>query len=291
MTSERRLQAAAQKLIAAADRGQSVAPLLTRLCPDIARQIRRDRRHPTLFAAWGRCANVDENVGKTIVHPPILEAIGNIAGVPMRGRFVHAGLQHTYGYLFSVLETPYGRKRDRWISTSLERGFGIDESLLGERPRQGTLLANLTWFLGQIVHRGRQRRLRALERIAAVVAPELVEYDLARLAVCRIVEETALPGSRRGIKLFTDLVRYPVPSPKSGGDAALLVYSVQNGIRSRIKLITAFPVNQQTVSDLKTSVVPGKVEVRLRYNAYVPGFYGRTLSGRRFFAEGDQLVI
>lgn len=287
MSSERQLQTAAQKMIAAAERGQAVAPLLVRLCPGIARQIRRDRRHPKLFGFWGRCANVDEIVGKTIVHPAIPETIGKLAGVPMRGRFVHAGLQHTYGYLFSVLETPYGRKRDRWISTSLERGFGIDESLLGESPRQGTLLANLTWFLGQIVHRGRHRSLRALGRIAAAVARELVDYDFARLAVCRIVETAALPGIRGEIKLFTDLVSYPIPPAETGVAGTLLVYSAQHGARSPIKLITAFPVNRQTINDLKASVRPGKVEVRLRYNAYALGFYGRALSGRRFFAEED----
>ena len=68
-----------------------------------------DQEPSPLLALWGRSVNADENTGETIVHPAILAAIGALAGVPMRGRFVQAGLQHTYGYLFSLIDTPYGR--------------------------------------------------------------------------------------------------------------------------------------------------------------------------------------
>src|SRR5262249_2770464 len=114
--------------------------------------------------------NVDEYAGQTIVHPEILRAIGELAGVRMRSPVVHAGLQHTYGYLFSLIETPYGAKRDRWVTTDLETGFGLELSLLGEKPHDGTLLANLTWFLGRIVFRGRPASLPRLAKIGRAPA-------------------------------------------------------------------------------------------------------------------------
>src|SRR5437660_421137 len=147
------LPEAAGAMQMAAENGRPVVPLLKKHCPPIHRQIVADGNTPGLLSFWGRSANVDENVGETIVHPAILQAIGQLAGVPMRGRFVHAGLQHTYGYLFSLIDTPYGAKRDRWLTTDLENGFGLDPTLLGDRPRKGTLLGNLTWFIGRIVFR------------------------------------------------------------------------------------------------------------------------------------------
>src|SRR5262245_58785993 len=123
MAADQQLQDAARAMVAAADAGKSVVPVLKKRCPHVYRQIVRDSKYPGLPALWGRCVNVDENAGKTIVHPAILEAIGIVAGVPMHGPVFHAGLQHTYGYLFSTLQTPYGLKRERWLSTHMEEGF------------------------------------------------------------------------------------------------------------------------------------------------------------------------
>jgi hypothetical protein len=286
MSADQQLQDAAQAMIAAAEKGQSVAGVLEKRCPHIHRQILQDRHYPGLLSLWGRSVNRDENTGQIIVHPAILQAIGELAGVPMRGLVVHAGLQHTYGYLFSLIDTPYGAKRDRWLSTHLERGFGLDLSLLSDRPREGTLLANLTWFLGQLVYRDRPRSLRRLEQNAQAPAPELIDYDYARLSVCRVVEQVVVPGKRsREVALLTDLVPFPHPPADWEAENTLLAYSVQNGARSPLKLVTAFPVRPDAVREIKAAVpLQGTVEVRLRYNAYVAGLYGRPVPGRRFFA-------
>jgi hypothetical protein len=284
MPSQQSLQDAAKAILAAAENGRSVVSVLKRLCPHIYQQIRRDARSPELLSLWGRSVNVDENVGQIIVHPAILKAIGSLAGVPMRGRIVHAGLQHTYGYLFSLIDTPYGAKRDRWLSTDMERGLGIDLSLLGDRPNSGTLLANLTWFVGQIVFRDRPRLRQRFEATTAAVAPSLLRYDYARLDVCRIMEQVVLPSKpAREVSLVTDLLRYPHPPVDSTQDDTLLLYSIQQG-NSALKLITAFPVRPATVRELRASVRPGKVQVRPRYNAYVHGFPTTALPGHRFFA-------
>jgi hypothetical protein len=268
----------------AAEKGQAVVPVLKRLCRPIYQQILQDRRYPGLLSRWGRSVNVDENTSQVIVCPAILQGIGKLAGVPMRSPVVHAGLQHTYGYLFSLIDTPYGAKRDRWLSTDLERGFGIDPSLLGQRPRQGTLLANLTWFLAHIVYRGRPRSLGRLAPSASATAPALVDYEYGRLSVCRIVEQVELGKPKREVMIFTDLVAFPHPPPDRDADRTLLIYSVQNGNQFPLKLITAFPIRPKVVQELKAAVPRrAKGQVRLRYNAFLPKLFGRAVPGRRFF--------
>ncbi len=270
-------------MIAAAEGGRSVRRVLEERCPFVARQIARDGRHPGLLSLWGRSVNVDENVGQTIVPPAILGAVGELAGVPMRGRVVHAGLEHTYGYLFSLIDTPYGAKRDRWLAGNLERGLGIDPTLLGPRPREGTLLANLTWVLGRIVYRGRPAALRRLDREAEAPAPALVRNDYSRLAVCRVADRVTLPAKAgREVVLLTDLVPFPHPPADPEAENTLLIYSVRSGARAPLRLVSAFGVRPEVVRALKGAVPEeGLVPVRLRYNAYVAGLAGRTLPGRR----------
>jgi hypothetical protein len=281
------LQDAAKKLEMAAAKGKAIAPLLKRLCPHIVRQIIRDGKTPGLLPFWGRSVNVDENVGQTIVHPAILRAIGAWAGVPMRGRVVHAGLQHTYGYLFSLLDTPYGAKRDRWVSDAWERAFRLEPSLLGAQPKAGTLLANVTWFLGQIVYRDQPHLRQRLERISEAVAPEIKRYDCSQLLVKRLVEQI-IPSRkiRRQVQIITDLVSYPFPPADPGAENTLLIYSIQNGLRASRRLITVFPIQGQAAKNLLESASPEtNVPILLRYNAYVPGLYGLTVKGRRFLAN------
>ncbi len=279
MSPEQQLQEAAVAMTAAAGKGRSVAAVLRALCPHVHRQLRRDARFPGLLSLWGRCVNFDENAREVIVHPAILRALGEVLGLRVRGRVVHAGLQHTYGYLFSLIETPHGFKRDRWVSTDLERGLGIDPTLLSEQPSAGTLLANATWLMGQVAFRGRPAALARLAAESAAVAPALIAYDCAALPVCRIEERAVAPGTlRRQVRLVTDLVTLP----RAPDGDRLLVYSTQTGPRARLRLVTAFPVRPAYAEGLRASAEPGgPAEVHLRYNAYVPGLYGRTVRGRR----------
>ena len=171
-------------------------------------------------------------------------------------------MQHTYGYLFSLIETPYGPERRRWLSQEWEQGFRLAPSLLGPLPNDGTLLANLTWFLGQIVFRQEICLAKRLQRIEPAVVAELVRYDFRRLNVCRIVEEVTL-GQKvpRRVRILTDLV--PLPHPvHSEIMSAVLMYSIQNGSTAPLKLITAFPIRDQVERNLKASVRPGSVPVR-----------------------------
>ena len=278
MSPDRKYQRTALAMQDAANSGLSPLPLLQKTCPDLCRQIRRDAELPALFAFWGRSVNVDENTSETIVHPAILQVIGDLADVPMRGRFVHAGLQHTYGYLFSSIQTPYGAKRDRWLSEKWERGFGLERSLLGDRPRSGTLLANATWFLGQIAYRGEASWLHRLNELKTAAAPDLVKYPFEGPPIERIVEKVSWRD--RDIRIVTDLVPFSHSPKNAADDRFLLVYSIQIS-RAMPRLITAFPIQEQMATQLKAAVQQGRVEVRLRFNAYVPGLFGITMKGRR----------
>jgi hypothetical protein len=285
MAIDNHLQRAAEAMIACAQDGRSVIPVLKQRCPHIHRQIVADGKQRDLLALWGRSCNFDENAGQVIVHPAILHAIGELAGVPLRGRFVHAGLAHTYGYLFSTIDTPYGRKRDRWVTTDLENGFGLDPSLLGDRPRHGTLLGNLTQFLGRMVFRGLPGA-GILDRHTQTAAAEIVRLDYAGLQTRRIVEQIALSGkTNREILLLTDLVPFPRLPRDAHKDRTLLIYSIQRSHGALPKLITAFPVADQTAKDLMPAgPATRKVRLRLRYNAYVPELFGHTVWGHRTLA-------
>ena len=128
-----------------------------RLCPGIVCQIEADQGSsgPAIF--WGDCRNLDELAGQVIVEPSVLETIFQIAGRRYCPEHPHAGYQHTYGYLFSVIETPYGKKRDRWVKTDLEAGLGLPLDVFGPSPSEGTLMANATWLAGNIAFTGHKR--------------------------------------------------------------------------------------------------------------------------------------
>jgi hypothetical protein len=145
------------------------------------------------------------------------------------------------------------------------------------------LLANATWLMGQVAFRGQPAALARLAGEADVVAPALVAYDCSALGVCRLEEWAGPPGTiRREVRFVTDLVTLP----RAPDGNRLLIYSTQAGPRAPLRLVTAFPVTPAVVEKLRASAEPGgAAEVRLRYNAYIPGLRGRTLHGSRVLVE------
>ncbi len=289
MTRDSLLQHTAAEMTAASIRGDSVLAVLRSQTPWISRQIVADSTHRKLFSLWGRSCNFDENARKVIVDPAIVTVIGELAGHRMSGSAVHAGLLHTYGYLFSPIQTPYGAKRDRWVLQNLEDGFDIGGTLLSDEPRHGTLLANATWFFGNFALRGR-RALNHLAKRIPHAAPELRKFDYSRSKTCRIIEEAEIPevsGTKtRRVRLITDLVSYPKPPRSAQAENTLLIYSVQNGKGAPLRLITGFPVRETAANELRSSMPRrGTSTIRLRYNAFLPEMFARTFRGRRFLAS------
>ncbi|MDB5337304.1 MAG: hypothetical protein JWN70_2923 [Planctomycetaceae bacterium] len=257
-------------------------------CPWLCRQIVRDAATPGLLDLWNSSSNFDELAGVAIVEPGVLAAIGELAGVSVDGLIVHAGLQHTYGYLLSTIVTPFGYKRDRWVSPRLEQGFGLPSDILGPNPVEGTLLSNATLFAGLVAFRGDEQATRRLRRIAPSAAAPIRKLDFTHFEHRRIVE-TLSPrdsaGRFRSVRIRTDVVPYPC---QVGGcvENCLLVYSIEDSSQPGPRLTTLFPVSPTFVAELTHPNRFGPaVEIRTRFNAFVPGLAGQTLVGRRTLEE------
>jgi hypothetical protein len=212
--------------------------------------------------------------------------ISALTGVPMMGQEVHAGLQHTYGYLFSLIETPYGCKRDRWMNATLDRAFGFDTAVLQPVSQIGTLFFNATYFLGRIVFRGHRREIAMLRRLRSLIDPALTCFNYRKLKVTRLVETVRVPkDARSDVSLISDIVQFPTDggieiSPTAV--SALLIYSVADSRQDIRKLITVFPVSA-TVA--KTVLDPDELgeqrDIRLRYNASVDRLPSSAMTGTR----------
>ena len=196
--------------------------------PRLFRHLRRVGKERSVLTRWGRSVNTDEFANQDIVAPDILSLLGEIIGVPMRPPGFHAGIQHTYGYLLSRIATPYGFKRDRWIQSTIEGGFGLPRQSLQALPRRGTLLGNLTIFLS---------RLSLRDQPPVKIVGSMANFNVSELddvKGCRIEESFQLrsgSGTRhRDLQLRTDL--FPFPRPTSDDrDRSLLVYSIREGTK------------------------------------------------------------
>ena len=252
--------------------------------PRLYRHLQRVGDERSVLRRWGRSVNTDELANQDIVAPEILSLLGEITGVPMRPPGFHAGIQHTYGYLLSRIETPYGFKRDRWIQSTIEDGFGLPRQSLQALPRRGTLLSNLTFFLSRLSLRD-QPPVKIVGSMANLNSSEIVHRSGHRIEESFQLRSSS--GERKSnVQLRTDLF----PFPRSTGDPqnrCLLVYSIREGTKPA-KLITTFPVGQATMDELTDPSKIGKRQpIRLRFNAYLDGFPAGGIRGERRLHELD----
>ncbi|WP_345681840.1 hypothetical protein [Novipirellula caenicola] len=258
---------------------------LTRLrvgMPRLYRHLRRVRDERDVLSRWGQSVNLDELAGQEIVASEITSLLGKVTDVPMNPPGVHAGIQHTYGYLLSRIETPYGFKRDRWIRSTIEDGFGLPSQSLQALPRRGTLLGNLTVFLSQLSLCD-QPAVATVGSVAAFKSSELFQVQGTRLLetfrLPKSVSSRARPVSET-YQLQTDI--FPFRRRLNDTiDSRLLVYSLRKGTEPA-KLITTFPISDKTNDEL---LDPGRLgrrqPIRLRFNAWVDGFPATGVLGER----------
>ncbi len=252
---------------------------LERRCPEIVEQLRLDAQSPGLLKLWGNSLNRDEITGTTIVAPHILRAVGDIAGIECDGDVVHAGLQHTYGYLFSTIETPFGFKRDRWVKPALEKGLGIEEPTIRPQPTAGTLLGNLTYLLGRIAFRGHSKEIRILRSLRKNASRLVADFPFPQQSIVRLTETVRL-GRSRIVIIQSDFVQ--LAKPRATSPDFLLVYSFRDSSAPLGHLITAFPVTAEFVLEFAAPETLGKRRsVRTRFNGYVHGLTGRQVNGAR----------
>jgi hypothetical protein len=280
--------AVARELVAAAEKGEATMSKLKALLPDLYRRIQLDSGKQTLKSLWGRSSNFDELAKATTVHPAIIDALSGFFAVPApKDNVVHAGLEHTYGYLFSLLKTSFGYKRDRWVSGKIETGLDLEKGVLGPLPQEGTLFTNVTYFAGRVAFSKDPKELATIKKMKNV-AQGIRSYSFEELKTIRLIETVSIPEGEksRTVVLRTDLVPFAHATPEN---AYLLVYSVVDPDLRGPKLITAFQVDQAFGDRVKATELGEEKPVQSRYNAIVRGLTGgKTLSGKKELVQESQ---
>jgi hypothetical protein len=264
--------------------------------PGFMLQIDRDATSTGLLNLWGLSSNVDvSNLATGLVTIPknIVQFFVSLWNVPYNTDFTQgsAALNHTYGYLFSNMYTPYGYKRARYVKGELESGFGITPGMFSGLPTDGTLLSNLTYFTGTIAFRDSPASSEDFQdavtsgQIESI--PELVKYPYSSLSVQRLIE--VAQNSQFYLELRTDIVNFPHANTE-GTNTALLIYSMDfhaPGQVSKPKIITAFPVGASFAAGIFNPTLLGdNVALSLKYNAVLPVTVPAELMvGKRFIAN------
>lgn len=260
-----------------AGKGLPLSPVIAGHAPGLAAQLASDKLNTGLKELWGESVNFDEMAKAVIVHDAVLSFLAGELALPgPRGKIVHAGMEHAYGYLFSLLPTKFGFKRARWVRDDIEAGLGFARGALGPSPAEGTLLANITCVAGA-----------AAFSDDAAAAAKLAQASYACGSAARgwkapgrsRLTETVALSRGRSVSLRTDFL--PFGSVAPGGNAYLLVYSVKDSSRPHAQLVTAFPVGEGFVKKALDPAYLGEgKQVQARYNAWVKGFGGK-LKGSR----------
>ena len=238
------------RLLSTASNGRVSIREFRNVLPKLAQQIRQDANSPFL-KLWGLSQNYDENAHAQITDRKLLTTIGRLAGHRIRdGKGYHAGLMHTYGYMLSCLQTPYGFKHERWTSGAIERATGIGKKVFWSD--EGTLFQNVTYFLTRFL------KIHVTE-VTAGVAISLCDFDYDGLGSNTITEH--LTVNRESVVIKTKLIPMPNASSKQ-----FLIYSIQSNEVERI--VTCFLVTRQYASELLAQPTGRGQEVRLRFNAF-----------------------
>jgi len=112
-----------------------------------------DDRDADRFSAWGRSTVIDENVGAAVLSRPLFDELHRRAGCAATWPVGNAGVLHVYGYLLSTTPTPYGLKRERWLSGDLERACGLDAGTLLPWAGAATLLSRASAAAASLLER------------------------------------------------------------------------------------------------------------------------------------------
>ena len=255
----------------------SFAKLLEDRAPQILGSLEKDSKMTDLMSLWGESYNYDELKKAETVDRAILDEILSLAKVPVpRGpkeTIVHAGVEHTYGYLFSNLLTSFGYKRDRWVSGEISQGLGWSPDTISPSPSKGTLMGNVTFLMASISLR---KNPSALPDFTTWELPaELKSFDPTQFKIQTLQETVQLTKSRK-VMLQTDLLEF---QQKLGKNTHLLVYSVLDSSIGKQRLITAFPVNSGFVDGvLDSSKLGSDKTIKTRYNTHVDDFSDVTTS-------------
>ena len=93
---------------------------------------------------WTECTVFDELAKAEILPGKAMSGLGIRRAVTSGVAHAPAGLMHTYGYLFSQLQTAYGLKGKRWIESRLDERLGLPAGTFSPLAAEGEFAANLT---------------------------------------------------------------------------------------------------------------------------------------------------
>ena len=258
--------------------------------PVLTKELKEFQREPRWLEFWGLSRNYNSPNDKTpIVNPKLLLAIDELMGgkalegvLKVRSDdlcadFFHAGILHTYGYLFSNLRTGFGFKRERWILKTVEKGLGLPEGVWGPYPKSGNFLANTTYFAARIAF----RHGNWIDRIENLdlVSPDLQTLDYSEFSGTRVEETVCFDDF--SVTLYTDLIPFKYVSEQSD-NTHLLIYSIRDSRESYPQLITLFPVGIETILQLILQDQGPVQDIKFRYNLNVPGTKEGNYIGIRF---------
>jgi hypothetical protein len=203
------------------------------------------------FSLWGRSTVVDENTGSPVILEALFVELHRIAGLDAVWPIGNAGLLHVYGYLLSTVDTPYGRKRERWLDGGGARAFGLPDD------------AFAPWFVAPTAgdSASLERDSTPLERIAAAALPYVEDPAGGDATLMWVDERGPVPVSDDN----ATLARTVIVRAKSGATA--LLYAV--GTEGSLSLVTLFPLAWPS-SDRDGAGWLAAIEAgvpRLRYNA------------------------
>jgi hypothetical protein len=250
--------------------------ILKKQTPFLLPKLKLDKNAAIAFRHWGLAKNFDDNAKAVIVEDPILRCIAQILNLEKtiqqepQYQTVHAGLQHTYAYLFSNTPTPYGYKRARWTNGDLKNGFGFEKmNPLFPDSKKGAFLTNVTYFFAKFAFKDDAALLSELEiegKKNKALAESLLLYKKEKYEIQKLVEHV----KNTDYKIHTVFVKMNTEKIKSS-NTHLLIYWIENTKAATKQLITGFPVEASFVTKALDAKGLGEDKpITLRYNAFVP---------------------
>ncbi|MBH0097963.1 amino acid deaminase [Salinibacterium sp. NSLL150] len=210
--------------------------IITGELPWLADQIGADRAEGR-FAEWALSTAIDENTGEAVVSRELFEVLHDLAGLEAQWPIGNAGLLHCYGYLLSTASTPYGLKRDRWVTSELATAFGLAPDAFTPWTGSESLLS----------------------RVAHVIVPTLTNPPADALAVHTAITEPDAAGVSHATRT--------VVVQRHGVAALAYGFVVQHAGVRVLRPVTVFPVSASSdwLAELAADVS------RLRFNAVGAG--------------------
>ena len=249
--------------------------ILKKQSPYLLPKLKLDQKALVSLRHWGSAKNFDENAKAVIVDDAVLRCLAQKLKLEVTIRqepqyqIVHAGLQHTYAYLFSNTPTPYGYKRARWTNGDLKTGFEFEAANpLYPDSKKGAFLTNVTYFFARFAFKEDARLLAEIEtegKKNKTLDPILLLFKNEKYETKNLIEHV----KNTDYVIHTVFVKMNAEKIKSK-NTHLLIYWIENKNSGSKELITGFPVEQSFVTKALDDKSLGQDKpITLRYNAFV----------------------